>query len=82
VESRADDAADEHTRGDGVVPASYTQSRPRSFAASSDTIASEAGHGEDVRSHHELPDLEEEDARQALVYAAALAQDEVHPLRA
>jgi uncharacterized protein (DUF433 family) len=30
----------------------------------------------------ELPDLEEEDVRQALVYAAALAQDEVHPLRA
>lgn len=30
----------------------------------------------------ELPDLEEEDIRQALVYAAALAQDEVHPLRA
>ena len=30
----------------------------------------------------ELPDLEEDDIRQALVYAAALAQDEVHPLRA
>jgi uncharacterized protein (DUF433 family) len=30
----------------------------------------------------ELPDLEEEDIRQALVYAAALAKDEVHPLRA
>jgi uncharacterized protein (DUF433 family) len=30
----------------------------------------------------ELPDLEEEDIRQALVYAAALAQDELHPLRA
>ena len=30
----------------------------------------------------ELPDLEEEDVRQALVYAAALAQDEVHPIRA
>ena len=30
----------------------------------------------------ELPDLDEEDIRQALVYAAALAQDEVHPLRA
>lgn len=30
----------------------------------------------------ELPDLEEEDVRQALAYAAALAQDEVHPLRA
>ena len=30
----------------------------------------------------ELPDLEEEDIRQALAYAAALAQDEVHPLRA
>jgi len=30
----------------------------------------------------ELPDLEEEDIRQALVYAAALAQDEVHPLGA
>jgi len=30
----------------------------------------------------DLPDLEEEDIRQALVYAAALAQDEVHPLRA
>ena len=30
----------------------------------------------------ELPDLEEEDIREALVYAAALAQDELHPLRA
>jgi uncharacterized protein (DUF433 family) len=30
----------------------------------------------------ELPDLEEEDVRQALAYAAALAQDEVHPIRA
>jgi uncharacterized protein (DUF433 family) len=30
----------------------------------------------------ELPDLQEEDVRQALAYAAALAQDEVHPLRA
>ena len=30
----------------------------------------------------ELPDLEEEDVRQALAYAAALAQDEIHPLRA
>jgi len=30
----------------------------------------------------ELPDLEEEDVRQALVYAAALAQDEIHHLRA
>jgi len=30
----------------------------------------------------ELPDLEEEDIRQALAYAAALAQDELHPLRA
>ena len=30
----------------------------------------------------ELPDLEEEDIRQALIYAAALAQDEVHALRA
>jgi uncharacterized protein (DUF433 family) len=30
----------------------------------------------------ELPDLEDEDIRQALAYAAALAQDEVHPLRA
>ena len=29
-----------------------------------------------------LPDVEEEDIRQALVYAAALAQDEVQPLRA
>ena len=29
----------------------------------------------------ELPDLEEEDIRQALVSAAALAQYEVHPLR-
>lgn len=29
----------------------------------------------------ELPDLEEEDVRQALAYAAALAHDEVHPLR-
>ena len=29
----------------------------------------------------ELPDLEEEDVRQALAYAAALAQDELHPLR-
>jgi uncharacterized protein (DUF433 family) len=30
----------------------------------------------------DLPDLEEEDVRQALVYAAALAQDEIHTLRA
>jgi uncharacterized protein (DUF433 family) len=30
----------------------------------------------------ELPDLEEEDVRQALGYAAALAQDELHTLRA
>jgi uncharacterized protein (DUF433 family) len=30
----------------------------------------------------ELPDLDEEDVRQALAYAAALAEDELHPLRA
>ena len=30
----------------------------------------------------DLPDLQEEDIRQALAYAAALAQDEVHPIRA
>jgi uncharacterized protein (DUF433 family) len=30
----------------------------------------------------DLPDLDEEDVRQALAYAAALAYDEVHPLRA
>lgn len=30
----------------------------------------------------ELPDLDEDDVRQALTYAAALAQDELHPLRA
>jgi len=30
----------------------------------------------------ELPDLDLEDVRQALAYAAALAQDELHPLRA
>ncbi|MBY0493291.1 MAG: DUF433 domain-containing protein [Cyanobacteria bacterium] len=30
----------------------------------------------------ELPDLQEEDVRQALWYAAALAQDELHTLRA
>jgi uncharacterized protein (DUF433 family) len=30
----------------------------------------------------ELPDLEAEDIRQALAYAAALAEDQVHPLRA
>jgi uncharacterized protein (DUF433 family) len=30
----------------------------------------------------DLPDLEEEDVRQALAYAAALAQDEFHTLRA
>lgn len=29
----------------------------------------------------DLPDLEEEDVRQALAYAAALAQDELHTLR-
>ena len=29
----------------------------------------------------ELPDLQEEDVRQALAYAAALAQDELHTLR-
>jgi uncharacterized protein (DUF433 family) len=30
----------------------------------------------------ELPDLEEEDIRQALGYAAALAKDDLHPIRA
>ena len=30
----------------------------------------------------DLPDLEEDDVRQALGYAAALAQDELHPIRA
>ena len=30
----------------------------------------------------ELPDLQEEDIRQALAYAAALAEDQVHPLNA
>ncbi len=30
----------------------------------------------------DLPDLEEEDIRQARAYAAALAQDEIHTLRA
>ena len=30
----------------------------------------------------DLPDLEEKDVRQALAYAAALAQDELHTLRA
>jgi uncharacterized protein (DUF433 family) len=30
----------------------------------------------------DLPDLDEADIRQALAYAAALAQDEVHPLGA
>jgi uncharacterized protein (DUF433 family) len=29
----------------------------------------------------DLPDLEEEDVRQALAYAAALAGDELHTLR-
>ena len=29
----------------------------------------------------ELPDLQEEEVRQALGYAAALARDEMHPLR-
>ena len=29
----------------------------------------------------DLPDLEEEDVRQALTYVAALAEDELHPLR-
>jgi uncharacterized protein (DUF433 family) len=29
----------------------------------------------------ELPDLNEEDIRQALAYAAALAKDELHPIR-
>lgn len=29
----------------------------------------------------ELPDLQEEDIREALAYAAALAQDQLHPLR-
>lgn len=28
----------------------------------------------------ELPDVEEEDIKQALAYAAALAEDQVHPL--
>jgi uncharacterized protein (DUF433 family) len=30
----------------------------------------------------DLPDLEDEDLRQALAYAAALVEDEVHPIRA
>ena len=30
----------------------------------------------------DLPDLEEQDIRQALTYAAALAEDQLHPLRA
>ena len=30
----------------------------------------------------DLPDLEEEDIRQALAYAAALAEDQLHPIRA
>ena len=30
----------------------------------------------------DLPDLDVEDVRQALGYAAALAKDELHPLRA
>jgi uncharacterized protein (DUF433 family) len=30
----------------------------------------------------ELPDLDLEDGRQALAYAAALAEDELHPIRA
>jgi uncharacterized protein (DUF433 family) len=29
----------------------------------------------------ELPDLEEEDVRESLAYAAVLAKDEVHPIR-
>ena len=29
----------------------------------------------------ELPDLDEDDVRQALAYAAALAKDELHPIR-
>ena len=29
----------------------------------------------------DLPDLDEEDIHQALAYAAALAEDELHPLR-
>jgi len=28
----------------------------------------------------ELPDIDEEDIRQALAYAAAIAEDQVHPL--
>jgi len=30
----------------------------------------------------EHPDLEEEDVRQALAYAAAIAEDQVHPIPA
>jgi len=30
----------------------------------------------------DLPDLEEEDVRQALAYAAAIAEDQVHPIPA
>ncbi len=30
----------------------------------------------------DLPDLEEEDIRQALAYAAALAEDQLHSIRA
>lgn len=31
---------------------------------------------------NDLPDLDVEDVRQALAYAAALAKDELHPIRA
>ena len=31
---------------------------------------------------NDLPDLDLEDVRQALAYAAALAKDELHPIRA
>jgi uncharacterized protein (DUF433 family) len=42
-------------------------------------VANGMSHGEIIT---DLPDLDEEDIRQALAYAAALAKDELHPLRA
>jgi uncharacterized protein (DUF433 family) len=42
-------------------------------------VANGMSHGEIIA---DLPDLDEEDIHQALAYAAALAKDELHPLRA
>ena len=45
-------------------------------------IVNLVANGMTVQVVEELPDLEKEDVRQALAYAAALARDEIYALRA